>query len=56
LLEAGFCPLHIRVAVYWAALRLPVQEVPSSYLHPEAGYPERYFVVSLPPSKKMLTN
>lgn len=44
--QAGFCPPHTRVAAYWAALRLLIQEVPSSCLHPETDYPDRFFCFS----------
>jgi hypothetical protein len=34
------------VVVEWLAL-LRIREVPGSYLGPEAGYPDRFFAVSL---------
>jgi hypothetical protein len=38
----------------WLALLLYIQEISGSNLNPETGYPDRFFVVFLSPSKQML--
>jgi hypothetical protein len=40
--------------IEWLTLLFRIREVPGSILGPETGYPDRFFLVFLSPSKQIL--
>jgi hypothetical protein len=46
--------VSISVVVEWIALLVRIRKVPVSNVGPTTSYPDKFFVVSLSPSREML--